>query len=44
MKIGLIGVGVVGSAVLKAFATKFEVIGYDIAGEYAKEENFIEMI
>lgn len=44
MKIGVIGIGVVGAAVLKAFSTKFDVIGYDIVGEYAKEENFAQMV
>lgn len=41
MFIGVIGVGVVGGAVLKAFSesrNSFEVVGYDIKGEHCSED------
>lgn len=44
MKIGVIGVGVVGGAVLKAFSEKFETIGYDVVGDYASESNHDKIV
>jgi len=38
MIIGVIGVGVVGKAVLDAFSTKFETLAYDINGNYNELE------
>lgn len=44
MIIGIIGIGVVGKAVKRAIENKFEVICYDIAGEFAKEENLQRIV
>ena len=44
MRIGLIGVGVVGYAVYRAFSNKFNVIGYDKQGDFANEANFQEVL
>lgn len=43
MKIGVVGVGVVGSAVLQAFSSQNETVGFDIAGQYADPRNFNEI-
>lgn len=43
MKIGVIGVGVVGKAVLTAFSSKFSTLAYDIRGEYSDTKNLDEI-
>lgn len=42
--IGVIGVGVVGTAVLKAFSNVEETIGYDVRGEYSDEKNLENIV
>jgi nucleotide sugar dehydrogenase len=44
MIVGVIGIGMVGKAVYRAFADKIETIGYDVVGEFANEEFLSKMI
>lgn len=39
MRIGVIGIGMVGTAVYKAFSSKIDTIGFDIKGEFCLPEN-----
>jgi len=44
MKLGVIGIGMVGKAVLQAFSRRYTTFGYDIRGEYSDEKNLSTLI